>query len=68
MNDALLLPCLWQAKLEEQMTALAQKMALLSYEGTPAEIKAKDADALARARAEAAAVTTHLQDMQAMMQ
>ena len=49
------------------MSALEHKMALLSYESTPAEFKAKEADTLARAKAEAAAVAAHLQDMQAMM-
>ena len=50
------------------MVALEQKMSLLSYEeGTPADIRDKDTEALARARAEAAAVAAHLQDVQGMM-
>ena len=68
MGDALLLSCLRQAKLGEHVAALEQKMALLSYGGTPAEIRARDADALVHAKAEAAAVSAHLQDMLAMLQ
>ncbi len=50
------------------MVALEQRMSLLSYkEGTPADIRANDTEALARGRAEAAAVAAHLQDVQSMM-